>query len=373
MLPSARRSRQEKPRRGGAPAAPATTGGASRRRRRGRRRHRRARSRLGRHRRDHELHEHVEPERDDRRRPAREEGRRARPDAQAVGEDEPRARARRSSPTICKRGRPDAVPRRSSASISSATAARPASATAVRCPSRCRGDRRGQEPGRRVGAERQPQLRRPHPVSRCARTTSRRRRSSSPTRSPARWTIDLTTEPLGDGTRRRSRSTCATSGRPSARSRRRCCSAVTPEMFREQYADVFDGDERWQHAAGADGRPLRVGRRLDLHPQPAVLRGHDAGAGAADATSRGARVLALLGDSVTTDHISPAGSITTDSPAGKYLIAHGVRAARLQLLRRAPRQPRSDDARHVRQHPPAQPARARHRRRLDDATCPAAT
>ena len=49
-------------------------------------------------------------------------------------------------------------------------------------------------------------------------------------------------------------------------------------------------------------------------------------AGAARATSRGARVLALLGDSITTDHISPAGSIKKDSPAGKYLIAHGVAA-----------------------------------------------
>ena len=81
----------------------------------------------------------------------------------------------------------------------------------------------------------------------------------------------------------------------------------------------------------------------------------------------GARVLAMLGDSVTTDHISPAGSITEDGPAGA--LPQGARRAeaRLQLLRLAPRQPRGDDARHVRQHPPAQPAGARHRGRRDEA------
>ena len=70
----------------------------------------------------------------------------------------------------------------------------------------------------------------------------------------------------------------------------------------------------------------------------------------------GARVLAMLGDSVTTDHISPAGAIKKDSPAARYLNEHGVEQQGLQLLRRTPRQPRGDDARHVREHPPAQPA-----------------
>ena len=108
-------------------------------------------------------------------------------------------------------------------------------------------------------------------------------------------------------------------------------------------------------------------RRLDLHPQPAVLRAPDAPSRRRQRTFTGARVLAMLGDSVTTDHISPAGSIPADSPAGKYLISQRRHADRLQLVRRAPRQPRSHDARHVRQHPAAQPARARHRGRLDDA------
>ena len=77
----------------------------------------------------------------------------------------------------------------------------------------------------------------------------------------------------------------------------------------------------------------------------------------------GARVLAVLGDSITTDHISPAGAIKKDSPAGQWLIEQRRRAGRLQLLRLAPRQPRGDDPRHLRQHPPAEPA-GREARRL---------
>ena len=69
----------------------------------------------------------------------------------------------------------------------------------------------------------------------------------------------------------------------------------------------------------------------------------------------GARVLAMVGDSVTTDHISPAGSIGPDTPAGRYLAEHGVARHRLQLLRGPPRQPRGDAAGHLRQRAPAQP------------------
>jgi aconitate hydratase len=99
--------------------------------------------------------------------------------------------------------------------------------------------------------------------------------------------------------------------------------AVRPEMFAEQYAHVFDGDERWRSLAAPGGErfnweadstyirnpPFFEG--LTLQPTP-------------PRDIQGARVLALLGDSVTTDHISPAGSIPADSPAGKYLIGHGV-------------------------------------------------
>jgi aconitate hydratase len=102
--------------------------------------------------------------------------------------------------------------------------------------------------------------------------------------------------------------------------------SVTSEMFRKTYADVFEGDERW--------RKLNVpeGNRFDWAPdstyirKPTFLEGMTMSAEApADIT--GARVLALLGDSVTTDHISPAGSIKPDSPAGRYLIEQGVKPA----------------------------------------------
>jgi aconitate hydratase len=100
-------------------------------------------------------------------------------------------------------------------------------------------------------------------------------------------------------------------------------SSVTSEMFRKEYADVFTGDEHWRalpipegdlyawdekstyikHPPYFENMPLKPTALQDLH---------------------GLRALAVLGDSVTTDHISPAGSIPADTPAGKYLIAHGV-------------------------------------------------
>ena len=80
----------------------------------------------------------------------------------------------------------------------------------------------------------------------------------------------------------------------------------------------------------------------------------------------GARLLAMFGDSITTDHISPAGSIKKDSPAGNYLGEHGV-AAGLQPVRRAARQSRGDDARHLRQHPHQERDGAGHRGRLDQS------
>ena len=95
------------------------------------------RPRLRRHRRDHLLHEHVQPGRDGRRRPARQEGGRARSHAQALGEDEPRA-GLEGRHRVLREGRPHAVSSRSSASTRSATAARPASGTLARCPRRSR-------------------------------------------------------------------------------------------------------------------------------------------------------------------------------------------------------------------------------------------
>ncbi len=99
--------------------------------------------------------------------------------------------------------------------------------------------------------------------------------------------------------------------------------AITPEMFKEKYAHVYDGDENWRSLPSEKSEiyhwdpkstyikkpPFFEGMGMDPEPLQDI---HDA------------RVLVLLGDSVTTDHISPAGAIPVDSPAGKYLIEHGV-------------------------------------------------
>jgi aconitate hydratase len=90
---------------------------------------------------------------------------------------------------------------------------------------------------------------------------------------------------------------------------------------------------------------------IDLCSKPALFRGHAENFHGRHRISRARLLMALFGDSITTDHISPAGSIKKDSPAGKYLIENGVKPVDFQLLRRAPRQPRSDDARHLCQHP----------------------
>ena len=102
--------------------------------------------------------------------------------------------------------------------------------------------------------------------------------------------------------------------------------SITSEMFSKSYADVFAGDERWRglavpkgqtYAWDKDSTYIRQAPYFDsMSVKPAPV--HDI---------KKARVLAVLGDSVTTDHISPAGSIKKDSPAGKYLQDHGVKPA----------------------------------------------
>jgi aconitate hydratase len=103
-------------------------------------------------------------------------------------------------------------------------------------------------------------------------------------------------------------------------------SSVSSEMFRSSYASVFQGDERWNSIDSPEGEifdwddestyiqnpPYFRGMTLDLPPFPEI---------------RGARCLAKLGDSITTDHISPAGAIKEDSPAGRYLKSKGVQKA----------------------------------------------
>jgi aconitate hydratase len=140
-----------------------------------------------------------------------------------------------------------------------------------------------------------------------------------------RMQVDLTSEPLGHDS----------AGEPvllkdiwptEREIQETMLASVKSEMFREQYAHVFDGDDRWRSL------PIPTGERFDWTEDSTYIRNPPFFEGlTAEPTPptdiRGARALAVLGDSVTTDHISPAGSIPVESPAGQYLISRGVSPA----------------------------------------------
>ncbi|MEI2775427.1 MAG: aconitate hydratase AcnA [Tetrasphaera sp.] len=100
-------------------------------------------------------------------------------------------------------------------------------------------------------------------------------------------------------------------------------SSISRELFEKDYADVFAGDQRWQSLPTPEGNTFAWDADSTYVRKPTYFDGM-----AMELTPvtdvQGARVLAKLGDSVTTDHISPAGSIKADSPAGRYLADHGV-------------------------------------------------
>ena len=100
--------------------------------------------------------------------------------------------------------------------------------------------------------------------------------------------------------------------------------AVNAEMFKRSYADVFAGDERWRQLPVADGNRFQWEPESTYIREPTFLQGMTMVTPPLEDIT-GARVLALLGDSVTTDHISPAGSIRADTPAGRYLVEKGVK------------------------------------------------
>lgn len=99
--------------------------------------------------------------------------------------------------------------------------------------------------------------------------------------------------------------------------------AITSEMFATDYADVFAGDAQWQSLPTPEGKTFEWDPESTYVRKPPYFDGMPAEP-VAVTDIEGARVLLKLGDSVTTDHISPAGAIKKDSPAGKYLAAHGV-------------------------------------------------
>jgi len=134
--------------------------------------------------------------------------------------------------------------------------------------------------------------------------------------------IDLTTDPLGtgsDGTPVMLSDLWPSSEEVTEAIR----TSLTSDMFRQRYGAVFDGDERWRAVATATGDTFDWDHASTYVLRPTFLEGLSMRAEPVTDVL-GARVLAVLGDSVTTDHISPAGNISPTSPAGHYLAGKGV-------------------------------------------------
>ncbi len=137
--------------------------------------------------------------------------------------------------------------------------------------------------------------------------------------------IDLSSEPLGIGS----------DGRPvylrdiwpsNKEIGDLIAATVGPEMFRHNYADVFRGDSRWNRIDAPSGQIYAWDAASTYIKNPPYFEGMTMDVGRIE-DLQGARVLGLFGDSITTDHISPAGSIKASSPAGRYLQARGVQPA----------------------------------------------
>ena len=126
--------------------------------------------------------------------------------------------------------------------------------------------------------------------------------------------------------------------------------AVKKSMFRKRYGNVFEGDKEWQDIEVTGGLTYGWDKTSTYVQNPPYFT--DLAHTPKPVTDIvNARILGLFLDSITTDHISPAGAIRKDSPAGQLPHRARRRSSRLQFLRLAARQSRGDDARHVRQHP----------------------
>ena len=137
-----------------------------------------------------------------------------------------------------------------------------------------------------------------------------------------RMDLDLTNEPLGEdgaGNDVFLRDLWPT----TADVQEAVAGSVREELFHEEYRDVFTGDERWRALPVPEGESFAWGDESTYVRQPPYFEGMPREPQPVP-DIEGARCLVILGDSVTTDHISPAGSIKPESPAGKYLLEHGV-------------------------------------------------
>jgi len=138
-----------------------------------------------------------------------------------------------------------------------------------------------------------------------------------------RMDLDLTTEPLGSGSDGKPvylREIWPTPQEIESTVR----SAVSTEQFKKEYGAVFEGDAQWKSLNVPQGDLYQWDPKSTYIKLPPYFE-HMPKTPPPLADLRGARVLAVLGDSITTDHISPAGSIALESPAGKYLVANGVK------------------------------------------------
>ena len=141
--------------------------------------------------------------------------------------------------------------------------------------------------------------------------------------------------------------------------------ALKPEVFRKLYKDFAAQNPKWNEIPSSTGNVYEWDRQIHLHPGAAVLRRIFRMQPGEIREINGARALAIFGDSVTTDHISPAGSHQEDVAGRKIPDRERRRTGGLQQLRLAPRQRPRDDARHVRQRAHQEPHGARRRRRRD--------
>jgi aconitate hydratase len=137
--------------------------------------------------------------------------------------------------------------------------------------------------------------------------------------------IDLTTQPLGttpDGKDVFLRDIWPTNQEIGDM----IAATVGPELFAQNYADVFKGDSRWNQIPSPDGESYAWDDASTYIKNPPYFDGMTMAVGRIEDV-HGARVLGLFGDSITTDHISPAGNIKKDSPAGRFLMSRGVQPA----------------------------------------------
>ena len=322
-------------------------------------------------RRDHVLHEHVEPERAARRRPAGQEGGRSGPDGHAAHQDLARARLARRH-RLPDEDRPAAVPRPARLPARRLTAARPASATpATSTPALERGDHEERPRRAAVLSGNRNFEARIHPNIKANFLASPPLVVAYAIAGNVRHRPDDRAARQGQG--RPATSTCGdiwpTTEEVNALLQ---VSRSTPTTFRKHYGELTTEGDLWNKIAGRSGqvydwpssRPTSRSRRSSATSR---WSRRDSSA----IVERARRSASSATRSRPTTSRRPDRSRTT-SPAGKYLIENDVHEGRLQQLRRAPRQPRGDDARHVRerahQEPDGAAGRERHaRRRRRDA------